>query len=303
MSSRLHDILTEHVIRAQSESPEIKLKALQALASLTRVSPQNRNELAQTDGAISTLLTLSKTSSAVQILSLSILFNLSLNTNLKKSLAEMETMQSLNSIILSSTTPDSCKLAASLVCSLAMLDKNKAGFGVAGTIQALIKAIAGSRCPDFHHLLSSLAELVQFHGNCTLAVRAGAVPMLLRLVVSTDSEDLVGTSLAILGLLGRYEEGVNTIRNTDGIVSLLVDVLKRRSMLSKEGSLSILLRLFEESEGCVRDASRLPEFSSLLADLSVRGSTKAREKAGMLMKKMMEANLDSSEESPLLINW
>lgn len=65
-------------------------------------------------------------------------------------------------------------------------------------------------------------------------------------------------------------------------------------MLSKEGAAEILLRLFDESEGCVRDALRKPDFSSVLADLSVRGSAKAREKAALLMRKiMMEASLDS----------
>jgi hypothetical protein len=65
-------------------------------------------------------------------------------------------------------------------------------------------------------------------------------------------------------------------------------------MLSKEGAAEILLRLFDESEGCVRDALRMPDFSSVLADLSVRGSAKAREKAALLMRKItMVASLDS----------
>lgn len=66
---------------------------------------------------------------------------------------------------------------------------------------------------------------------------------------------------------------------------------------SKEGAAETLLRLFDESEGCVRDASRVPapDISSVLADLSVRGSSKAREKAALLMEKMMEASLDSYE--------
>ncbi|GLU10266.1 hypothetical protein SLE2022_270850 [Rubroshorea leprosula] len=59
-------------------------------------------------------------------------------------------------------------------------------------------------------------------------------------------------------------------------------------MLSKEGATEILLRLFDESEGCLRDALSLPEFSTLLADLSVKGSARAREKAAQIMKKIME---------------
>lgn len=184
-----------------------------------------------------------------------------------------------------------------------MLDKNKAKFGVGNTIQSLVKAISGPRGAAAHHLLSSLAELVQFHGNCSEAVRAGAVPVLIQVVESTDGEDLAGISLAILGLLARFDEGLNALRKTDQIVNLMLEVLKGRCMLSKEGAAEILIRLFEESEGCVRDALRL-EFSSVLADLSVRGSARARERAGVLLKKLMEVDLDSyMDGSPVFYHW
>ncbi|XP_007013822.2 PREDICTED: U-box domain-containing protein 12 [Theobroma cacao] len=302
---RVRETLLEYLFEAQSDSHEVQQKSLQTLASITKVSPQNRTLLAQTNGAISALLTLSKSSSPIiQTLSLSILFNLSLNPDLKQSLADMETINHLNSIILSPSSPESSKLASSLVCSLAMLDKNKAKFGVAGTVRLLVNTVSGPRSPAAHHLLSSLAELVQFHGNCTLAVRAGAVPVLIQLVTSTDGEDLAGTSLAILGLLARFDEGLNALKKTDQVVSSMVDVLKGRCMLSKEGAAEILLLLLDESEDCLRDALRLPEFFTVLADISVRGSARAREKAGQLLKKMMEANLDSySDGHSSIFEW
>ncbi|XWS27201.1 hypothetical protein CRYUN_Cryun26dG0094600 [Craigia yunnanensis] len=139
-------------------------------------------------------------------------------------------------------------------------------------------------------LTSSLAELVQFHGNCTVAVRAGAVPVLIQVVTSTEGEDLAGTSPAVLGLLARFDEGLNALTKTDQVVSSMVDVLKGRCMLSEEGEVEILLRLFDESEDCLRDALRLPEFLTVPADISVRGSARARKKGDLLLKTMMEAN-------------
>ncbi|XP_022755331.1 U-box domain-containing protein 12-like [Durio zibethinus] len=291
---RLREGIAECLSEARSDSHEVQIKALQTLASITKVSPQNRTFLAQTDGAITALLTLCESSSSIiQTLSLSILFNLSLNPDLKQSLADIETIYLLNSIILSPSSTESSKFASSLVCSLAILDKNKAKFGVAGTIPLLVNAVSRPSCPAAHHLLSSLAELVQFHGNCTLAVRAGAIPVLIQVATCNEGEDLGGTSLAVLGLLARFDEGLNALKKTDKVVSSMVDVLKGRCMLSKEGAAEILLRLFDESEGCLRDALRVPEFLTVLADISVRGSAKAREKAGQLLKKMMETNLDS----------
>ncbi|CAN6583632.1 unnamed protein product [Malus baccata var. baccata] len=254
----------------------MQLKALHTLVSITKVSSQNRNLVAQTEGAIPALLALSKSSSdSIQILSLSVLFNLSLNPDLKQSL-----LYHLNSIIASLTSTESGRVASSLVCSLAMLDKNKAKFGVAGTIQLLVKAISGSGT------CSVPREL-------TLAVKEAAVEALIQVVGRSDGEDLAGTSLLFLGLLARFDEGLNALRKTDQIVSSMVQVFKGRCMLSKEGAAEIMLLLFDESEGCVRDALRLPDLSTLVADVSVRGSGRARQKAALLMKKVMEADLDS----------
>ncbi|XP_020211569.1 uncharacterized protein LOC109796295 [Cajanus cajan] len=298
--SRVFDTINECLSQVHSDSIEVQEKALQTLASITKVSPQNRTLVAQTDKAIATLATLTNASNpTIQTLSLLILFNLSLNPDLKHSLSDMETIHYLNSLITSSSCSlDSSKLASSLICSLAMHDKNKAKFGVAGTVQLLVRAIEGSRGSDAHHLLSSLAELVHFHGNCTLAVRAGAIQVLLRVVQSTESEDLAGTSLAVLGLLARFEEGLNGLKRRDHeIVRAMLSVLKGRSLLSKEGAADILIRLFDDSEECVAEALMLPEFSSVLADLCVRGSVRVRDKADLLMTKMAKLSLDSDMEA------
>lgn len=167
---------------------------------------------------------------------------------------------------------------------------------MAGTIQLLVKAIEGSHGSDAHHLFSSLAELVHFHGNCTLAVRAGAIPVLLGVVQNTDSEDLAGTSLAVLNLLARFDEGLNGLKKTNEIVKAMLSAMKGRSLLSKEGAADILLRLFDDNEGCVTEALMLPEFSTVLADLCVRGSVRVRDKADLLMRRMAKVSLDSDFE-------
>ncbi|XP_042756686.1 U-box domain-containing protein 2 isoform X2 [Lactuca sativa] len=290
-AGKLWDTISECISQIQSDcDDEAKERALQTLVSITKASPPHRNLVMQNQEAIPALLSLLKSSSrALERLSLSILFNLSLNPNLKSTLADMATIQHLNTVILSRGSLESSKLAASLICSLAMLDKNKAVFGVANTIQALLKGVSRPNSPVTHHLLSSLAELVHFHGNCTLAVRSGAVGVLLRIVENKDSEDLCGTALSILGLLAKFDEGLKALTNTPSIVSRMLDVLKGRSMLNNEGAAEVLLRVFDESEECLRDAIGLPDFMYTLAELSVRGSTRAREKASLLLRKL-EAN-------------
>ncbi|KAG1335578.1 U-box domain-containing protein 14-like [Cocos nucifera] len=291
--------MAEWMSQVRSDSPDAQNDALQALSSLTKVSTHNRNLLAQTRDAIPRILALSQSPSTLtHTLSLSILFNLSLNPNLKQSLAEANIIPLLNSIILFPRSPQAGKLAASLLCSLAMLDKNKAPFGVAGTVEVVIQALKScSNISAAHHLLSSLAELVQFHGNSTLAIRAGAVPTLVQ-ILEGPAADLAGSSLAILGLLARFEEGIRAIRAVDGVVGLLVDGLRSGCMVSRESAAEILIKLFAESEECLREAARKHEFSSLLADLSIRGSDKARQKAGVLMQMLMDCYVQEGDSMP-----
>ncbi|GLU10264.1 hypothetical protein SLE2022_270830 [Rubroshorea leprosula] len=76
----LQATVLECLSEAQSGSPVDQQKALQTLASITKVSPKNRTLLTQTDGGIRAFLNLSKSSSSptIQALSSSILFNLAL---------------------------------------------------------------------------------------------------------------------------------------------------------------------------------------------------------------------------------
>lgn len=292
MSLPSNESITECLAQAKSSSVEDQERALKFLSSLTKISTQNRNLLAHTHGAIPIILSFfSSSSDCLQTLSLSILLNLSLNPNLKSTLATTTTIHQLNSIILSSSSSHSSKLAATLVCSLAMLDKNKAVFGIAGTIQVIVKALSNAGHHAAHHLLSSLFELSQFHGNRTLAIWAGAIPALVGILEGPD-EDLSGSCLSVLSLFSRYDGGMQEIQSVDGVVELLVDALARRCMVSKENAADILVRLFEDDEDCMKKAILKHDFSSLTADLSIRGSAKAREKATLLMKMIMEFNLD-----------
>lgn len=142
MAIRVRETIVECMREAQSAGADDddRCQALQTLATITKISPQNRNLVAQIDGAVASLLSLSKSSphQLVQNLALSVLFNLSLNPNLKYSLAQRDTVFHLTSLL---GSPESAKLAASFLCSLAMLDKNKAKFGVAGTVQVSIQSL------------------------------------------------------------------------------------------------------------------------------------------------------------------
>lgn len=173
MASRVRETIIQCIGDTQSSvSNEDRQKALQTLVSITKISPQNRNLVAQIDGAISSLLPLSKSPSPpeIQILSLSVLFNLSLNPNLKHSLAQRDTILHLNTLILSPNSIDSSKLAASLLCSLAMLDKNKAKFGVAGTVQVKLLNCRSVFCSKRSNILmknefSDHFSLIHFHSG------------------------------------------------------------------------------------------------------------------------------------------
>ncbi|XP_064975023.1 U-box domain-containing protein 12-like [Musa acuminata AAA Group] len=282
--------IADCLAQAQSDSVEARTSALTTLSALTRLSSRNRDLLSHTQHALPLLLGLSHSEPTLP-LALSVLLHLSLNPNLKQPLAAVPGfVPRLNSLVLSpSASTQAAKLAASLICSLAMHDKNKAPLGVAGAVHTVVEALGCSAARP--HVLSSLAELVQFHGNCTLAVRAGAVPVLAR-IVGGLAEDLGATCVVVLARMARFEEGIQAIREVEGVVGTLVDWLRRGCIASKESAMEVLARLFEERDELMRETAGRDDFSSLLADLSIGGSTKLREKAGLLMKMMESSDLD-----------
>ncbi|RZS12321.1 hypothetical protein BHM03_00043736 [Ensete ventricosum] len=289
--------IAECLVQAQSESMGARTSALTTLSALTRLSRHNRDLLAHTQHALPLLLGLSH-SEPTRPLALSVLLHLSLNPNLKQPLAAAAGfVPRLNSLVLSpSASSQAAKLAASLICSLAMHDKNKAPLGVAGAVRTVVEALGCSAARP--HVLSSLAELVQFHGNCTLAVRGGAVPVLVR-ILGGPAEELGATCVVVLARMARFQEGIQAIREVEGVVGALVDWLRRGCPASKESAMEVLARLFEERDELIREAAGMDDFSSLLADLSIGGSTKLRETAGLLMKMMESSDLDwDVEEKP-----
>ncbi|ERN03572.1 hypothetical protein AMTRI_Chr05g71100 [Amborella trichopoda] len=282
-------IMTQSLAQAlQPPSLQAQQTSLHVLMALTRLSQHNRDQLAQAHQAIPTLLSLSRPPNppATSLLSLSVLFNLSLNPKLKPTLATPGLISLLNDTLLDEIEEETSRLSASLLCSLALHHKNKAMLGVEGTIQALVGSLdVPYRATQ--HALSALGELVLFHGNNTLAIEADAVPLLLGIVEREDGEELVGSALSVLNLLLRHSEGVAAVRRESGCIGVVVGAIRRRSMLSKESSCEILLRLFKERDEWILEAEE-QGLSLLLTDLSIRGSAKAREKSMVLLEMVVE---------------
>lgn len=285
------DAVSECLAQAESESEGVRAMALQTLSSLTKLSSHNRDLVALTEGALPLLLSLSASP-----LALSTLLHLSLNPNLKKPIASVDGLLGrLSSLILCpSASPQVSALAASLVCSLAMHDKNKAPLGVAGAVEAVVQTLAvastsHSAGAAAHHLLSSLAELAQFHGNCTLAVRAGAVAVLAR-ILSGPAEGLAGTASVVLARLASFEEGMGAIREVPGVAWVLLEAVRKGCMVGRESAMEVLVRLLRENRELTQEVAASEDTSSLLADLSIRGSAKLRDQAALLMKMMHDAD-------------
>ncbi|KAG6487175.1 U-box domain-containing protein 12-like [Zingiber officinale] len=291
MVSEAVDAVAECLAQAESEEEEARATALQTLSALTKLSSHNRDLVALTDGALPLLLSLSDSP-----LALSTLLHLSLNPNLKKPIASVDGLLGrLSSLLLCpSTSPQTAALTASLVCSLAMHDKNKAPLGVAGAVEAVVETLviattSPSEGAVARHLLSSLAELAQFHGNCTLAVRAGAVPVLVR-ILDGQAEDLVGTASVVLARLASFEEGMGAIREVPGVAWVLLEAVRKGCVVGRESAMEVLVRLVGESRELTEEVAASEDTSILLADLSIRGSAKLRDQAALLMKLLDDAD-------------
>ena len=63
--------------------------------------------------------------------------------------------------------------------------------------------------------------------------RVGPEENIRRVAVNGVEERRSGTCVAVLFLLAKFDEGINVIRRTGGMVSRLVNVVKGKCMLSK----------------------------------------------------------------------
>ncbi|KAG6534981.1 U-box domain-containing protein 8-like [Zingiber officinale] len=172
----------------------------------------------------------------------------------------------------------SSALASTLLTSLAVVEVNKATIGAHPfAIPRLAALLRDGDARERREATTALYELCKFADNRRRAVRAGAVPPLVRLVREGSER-----AVRVLGLLAKCREGKDEMRKTIGFVKALAEALRAGSPRAIEHGLLALNLVCSESKDMALEAIEeggLQLCSLLFCDLNQKTRKNAMELA------------------------
>ena len=172
--------------------------------------------------------------------------------------------------------------AISVLLTISCLDKNKAAIGSSGAMRFLVNHLDGGSRQGVKDALITLFNLSRFSDNRLCMLKDGVIPKLFHLLSLGDME-LIEKCLSLLYDLGSIEEGRSAIVETDGGISMLVELLDSGSSDEKELIVSIFLVIctnnHEHSQAVLKEGV-IPS----LVMLSMTGSPGGKDKALKLLQ-------------------
>lgn len=266
-------------------SADIQMKAAYELRLLAKSGMNNRRIIAEA-GAIPFLVTLlGSNDSRIQENAVTALLNLSIFDNNKILIMAAGAVENIIVVLESGKSMEARENAAAAIFSLSMVDECKVTIGThPRAIPALIGLLKEGTATGKRDAATALFNLAVYKHNKASIVHAGAVTLLIELLMD-DKAGITDDALAVLALLLGCSQGLEEIRNSKELVSLLVDLLRFGSARGKENSITLLLGLCKEEGELV--ASRLlanPRSVPSLQSLAAVGSLRAQRKADALLR-------------------
>ncbi|CAN4097689.1 unnamed protein product [Withania somnifera] len=266
-------------------SPDIQRQAAYELRLLAKSGMDNRRIIAES-GAIPFLMTLlSSHDPRIQENAVTALLNLSIHENNKILIMSSGAIDSLIEVLQSGKTMEARGNAAAAIFSLSVIDKYKVIIGArTNAIPALVGLLEEGTTAGKRDAAIALFNLAVYDANRQSIVLAGAVPLLIDLLMDAKA-GITDDSLAILALVLGCNEGIQALRKSRILVSLLVDLLKFGSSKGKDHSITLLLGLCKDSgEEIVGRLLMNPRSIPSLQSLAADGSLRARRKADALLR-------------------
>ncbi|XP_015877443.3 U-box domain-containing protein 1 [Ziziphus jujuba] len=268
-------------------SLEIQRQAAYELRLLAKTGMDNRRIIAEA-GAIPFLVTLLCSHDArIQENAITALLNLSIFNNNKILIMAAGAIDKIIDVLGSGKTMEARENAAAVIFSLSMIDDCKVAIGARPrAISALVGLLKEGTPAGKKDAATALFNLAVYNANKTYVVIAGAVPLLIELLMDAKA-GITDDALAVLSLLLGCPEGLEEIRKSRVIVPLLIDLLRFGSPKGKENSITLLLGLCKDGRYREEVARRLlmnPRSIPSLHSLAADGSLKARKKADALLR-------------------
>ncbi|KAG4181619.1 hypothetical protein ERO13_A10G239100v2 [Gossypium hirsutum] len=256
-------------------SVDIQRQAAYELRLLAKTGMDNRRIIAEA-GAIPFLVTLlSSNDPKTQENAVTALLNLSIFDNNKVLIMAAGAIKNIVDVLESGKTMEARENAAAAIFSLSMIDDFKVAIGAhSQAIPALVGLLREGTTTGKRDAAMALCNLALYNANKPKTVAAGAVPLLIELLMD-DKAGITDDALGVLALLLSCPQGLEAIKKSRPLVPLLIDLLRFGSAKGKENSIMLLLGLCKDGgEEVARrlliNPRSIPSLQSLATDGQVK---------------------------------
>lgn len=266
-------------------SPDIRRQAAYELRLLAKTGMDNCRIIAEAGAIPFLLILLGSPDSRIQENAVTTLLNLSIYENNKILIMAAGALDNIVHVLQSGLTMEAKENAAAAIFSLSLIDEHKIIIGAhPRAVPALVGLLGEGTTAGKRDAATALFNLSVFNVNRSKVITAGAVPLLIGLLTD-DKAGITDDALAMLALLLGCSEGLQEIRKSRVLVSLLIDLLRFGSSKGKENSITLLLGLCKDGgEEVARRLLMNPCSIPSLQSLATDGSLKARRKADALLR-------------------
>ncbi|KAI3454520.1 hypothetical protein Pfo_011183 [Paulownia fortunei] len=267
-----------------------KNKAAYEIRLLAKSNLFNRSCLIESGSIPPLLELLDSTDPAIQENTISALLKLSKQPRGQKSIIENGGLNSILAVLKNGMKPEARQIAAATIFYLSSVHEYRRLIGENGeTIPSLLELIKeGTSCGKKNSVVAIFALLFH-HRNRQRALTAGAVPILLGLLESSEKVELKTDTLAVLSTLADSIDGSMEIVQASAVPLILRLLHSIEMCAGKEYCVSILHSLClncgaEVVTVLAKDASLMSALYSLLTEGTSHAGKKARSLIKILQK-------------------
>ncbi|CAA2986927.1 U-box domain-containing 18-like [Olea europaea subsp. europaea] len=271
-------------------------KAAYEIRLLTKTSVFNRSCLVEADAIPPLLNLISSSNPAAQENAIAALMNLSKYSKSKRMMIESGGLNLIVGVLNEGLRIEARQYAAGTLFYLASVEEYRKMIGkVPDAIPSLMELVKDGPDRAKKKALVSIFSLIMNPENLWRVLAAGFVPLLVNLLTSSQREDLITDSLAILATLAEKLDGTMAIMSA-GTLPVISEVLgSLNSQAAKEYCVSLLLAL------CINDGAdvvpllvKSPSLMVSLYSLLTDGTPRASKKASSLIRILHAFNEKSS---------
>ncbi|CAI0462544.1 unnamed protein product [Linum tenue] len=266
-------------------------KSAYEIRLLSKTSIFNRSCLVEA-GVIPSLLELlsSEDDGTSQENAIAALLNLSKHSRSKALIVENGGLRSIVDILKKGVKVEARQHAAATVFYLASIEEYRKLIGeTTEAISDLVEMVKEANYRGKKNALVAIYGLLMHPGNHWRVLASGAVPLLLDVLISSDRDEVVTDSLAVLATLAEKSEGAQAIIRCGALPQVVRILASTNPRATMEHCVCLLLALsINGGEDVVAYLVRSPSLMGSLYSQLSEGTSRASKKAGALIRVLHE---------------